>query len=111
MAIAEPEKALRKEAVLLVVVVLVLALMLALAIWHERLARRELTDWAAREGYEILSRQRGFRGGPFWWRKLDPNSVVYKVAVRVSKDRTRTGYACCRPNIIFGPPVIVIWDD
>ena len=92
------------------VVVFVLAIFLVFDLWAERRARRMLADWAAREGYEVLSRERSFWGGPFWWR-MGENWVVYKVAVRVSGDRTRTGYVCCRPFISFGDSFEVIWKD
>jgi len=92
-----------------IVVVFVLG-WLVLDRWTEGNARSELTAWAAREGYEIVSKRREFWGGPFWWRGMR-NAVVYEVVVRDHTGRTRTGHVCCRPNILFGSPATVVWEE
>jgi len=62
--------------------------------FHFSRARSILEQWAETNGYEILSSERRWFGGTFWWRK-SRNQEVYYVTIRTPEGQIRRGWVRC----------------
>jgi hypothetical protein len=63
-------------------------------LWDFTRAQSVLEHWAGENGYDILSKERRWFGGPFWWRKTN-DQVVFYVTVRTSEGQIRRGWIRC----------------
>ena len=61
---------------------------------HFSRARSILEQWAESNGYEIVSSEHRFLGGPFWWRKSKGQEVYY-VTIRTSDGQLKRGWVRC----------------
>jgi hypothetical protein len=59
--------------------------------FHFSRARSILEQWAELNGYEIVSSEHRFLGGPFWWRK-GKGQEVYYVTIRTSDGQLKRGW-------------------
>jgi hypothetical protein len=96
----------------LFLLVLGLAAIGAMLIFHFSRARSILEQWAETNGYEILSSEHRFLGGPFWWRKSKGQEVYY-VKIRTSDGRLKLGWVRCGGWFlgIFTNDAGVEWDE
>ena len=83
--------------VLLICVFLVFAaLAFSMMVFHFSRARSILECWAEENGYEIVSSEHCFLGGPFWWKKYKSQEVYY-LTIRIPEGQVRRGWVrCCR---------------
>jgi hypothetical protein len=93
-------------------ILLGLALIAAILIFHFSRARSILQQWAESNGYEILSSEHRFFGGPFWWRKSKGQEVYY-VTIRTSDGQQKRGWVRCGGWWlgIFSNNADVKWDE
>ena len=97
--------------VLTVVAVIILAVIAM--VWHFRRSRSLLEDWAAENGYRLLSSQyRNFSRGPFFW-TTSKGQTVYRVTVQDRDGATRSGWVRCGSwwGGLLSDKVQVRWDD
>ena len=77
------------------VVVVAVAAAIALIVWGDRRGLRILENWAADNGFSLLSREvRYLRRGPFFW-TTSRSQVVYYVTVRDNLGIERRGWVRC----------------
>jgi hypothetical protein len=61
--------------------------------WHYSTSQKNLDDWAAKSGFELISAERrSFRRGPFFFFTSE-DQEVYRITVRDQDGQTREGYA------------------
>lgn len=70
------------------------AFAVAMLIFHFSRAKSILEQWAETNGYELLSSERRWFGGIFWWRKSKSQEVYY-VTIRTPDGRIRKGWVRC----------------
>ena len=75
------------------ILILVIFAVLMMFFYFSR-ARSILDHWAEENGYEIVSSERRWFGGTFWWRKSRSQEVYY-VTVRTHDGRIRRGWVRC----------------
>ena len=81
--------------------------------WHFSRSRRMLNDWAARNGFELMSCEYCWLWrGPFFFRS-SKGQAVYRILVRDAQGRQRSGYARCGGWLwgLLTDQVNVRWDD
>lgn len=100
------------DALVAVAVLAVVALAVAMTALHYTRAQSILEHWAEENGYEILSSERRWFGGTFWWRKSKGQEVYY-VTVRSRDGRTRQGWVRCGGWFlgVLSDEADVEWDD
>ena len=97
---------------MVVFVPLFLIAAIALTIWHGARAQSMLENWAAVEGYRIVScERRTFRRGPFFFTS-GKGHEVYRITVEDQSGQIKSGYIRCG-GFLFGllsDRVDVRWD-
>ena len=91
---------------------LLIALVIAASIAHHKRGRSMLEDWAARNGFALISAEECWLWrGPFWLRSGKGN-VVYRVTVRDRDGLQRSGYVRCGGFFLgmWSDAVAVEWD-
>lgn len=99
--------------VLLVFVFLAFAaLAISMMVFHFSRARSILERWAEDSGYEIISSEHRFLGGPFWWRKSKGQEVYY-VTIRTPDGQIQRGWVRCGGWLlgILSDHTDVVWDE
>lgn len=82
-------------------------------VWHFSRSRSLLENWAAENGYRLLSSQyRNFSRGPFFW-TTSKGQTVYRVTVQDRDGGTRSGWVRCGSwwGGLLSDKVQVRWDD
>ena len=84
----------------------------AFLIFHFSRSRSILEQWAESNGYEIVSSEHRFLGGPFWWRKSKGQEVYY-VTIRTPDGQLKRGWVRCGGWFwgIFTNKADVEWDE
>ena len=89
-----------------VTIVAIIVLMWTGKIW----ARRQVTRWCEREGYELVKfRGAWFHEGPRAWLRTEEEDA-YHVEVRDRRGDTRTGYVVFGCWYPFSGKITVEWD-
>ena len=89
-----------------VTIVAIIVLMWTGKIW----ARRQVTRWCEREGYELVKfRGAWFHEGPRAWLRTEEEDA-YHVEVRDRRGDTRTGYVVFGSWYPFSGKITVEWD-
>jgi hypothetical protein len=85
---------------------------IAMLVFHFTRAESILEQWAEENGYEILSSERRWLGGAFWWRKSEDQEVFY-VTVRMHDGEIRRGWVRCGGWILgmLSNQAEVEWDE
>ncbi len=81
--------------------------------WHFSRSRSLLEQWAAANGYRIISAQyRNLVRGPFFW-TTSKGQTVYRVTVEDADGRQRDGWVRCGGWFLglLSDRVQVRWDD
>jgi hypothetical protein len=76
------------------VILAVVAFAVVTLVFHFARAKSILERWAETNGYELLSSERRWFGGTFWWRKSKGQEVYY-VTIRTSAGQIRKGWVRC----------------
>jgi hypothetical protein len=81
-------------------------------LFHFSRARSILEQWAETNGYEIVSSEHRFLGGPFWWRKSKGQEVYY-VIIQTPDGQLKRGWVRCGGwfSGIFSNKADVEWDE
>ena len=96
-----------------VVIVIFVAFAIVMLIFHFSRARSILEHWAEENGYEIVSSQRRWFGGTFWWRRSRGQEVYY-VTIRTPAGQIRKGWVRCGGwfgGVLFSNQADVEWDE
>jgi hypothetical protein len=91
----------------------VAALVILTLVWHFGRSSSLLHQWAAQNGYRIISQQyRNFFKGPFFWTS-GKGQTVYYVVVEDSIGNSRRGWVRCGGWFLglLSNNVEVRWDD
>jgi len=89
------------------------ALVIMLWVLHFSRAKSILEQWAEENGYEILSSERRWFGGTFWWRRSRGQEVYY-VTIRTPAGQIRKGWVRCGGwfgGVLFSNQADVEWDE
>jgi hypothetical protein len=90
----------------------VACLMVAVTGWQNRRADAIIDDWARQNGYKVLSMERSWLAGPFFWRK-SRGQVVYRLQVEDVSGRRSTAWARCGHWFmgLWSDEITVEWED
>ena len=96
-----------------VLIIPLIGLIIALVIWTRRRSRVLLEQWAADNGFTILSREhRYLRRGPYLW-TTGKGQDVYYIEVQDTGGTTRSGFVRCGGywSGMLSDKVTVAWDQ
>ena len=88
-------------------------LAVVLIVWHFSRSRGLLEQWAAQNGYRLLSSEyRWMARGPFFW-STGKGQTVYRVRVQDRSGQVRDGWVKCGGFFLglLSDAVKVRWDD
>jgi hypothetical protein len=93
-------------------IVIFVAFGVAMLIFHFSRAKSILEQWAETNGFELLSSERRWFGGTFWWRKSKGQEVYY-VTIRTPDGQIRKGWVRCGGWFlgILSDQADVEWDE
>ena len=91
-------------------IVIMVALFATMMIIQSSRTKAMLEQWADTNGYEIVSSERRWLGGSFWWKK-SKNQVAYYVTIRTSEGHTRRGWVRCGSRLWGADYADVKWDE
>jgi len=75
-----------------------------------------LGDWATKGGFQVLSFERKYLigTGPFKWWTNSRNQIIYRIRVRDSAGKERSGWLRCgsyMAGVLFSKEAEVRWDE